>query len=340
MIEFSTRDVPPADRFDWWVELTSRDLLSTRITCSDTAGFSASARHLELGQVRVSMLEFPDLRSVRTQQLIQRSDPELWEVGVVLEGAMTIEQARSTVALGPDDLVVWDSSREFDSAAFVANGPPRLIVAHLPRRAVPVPEQVLRGLAARPLPARAGAGALLKGFLRGLVEQAPSLSGTGKQAQCLGATTLDLAAAFLAGIVDADVPEPTRKAALLLEIKKFIQRNLGTPELSPGAIAAAHNMSLRSLHYLFQEERLTVAGFVREERLERCRTELAAPGLSHRSVGKIGSRWGFPDPAAFSRAFKARYGSSPGEFRRRHLQNLSGGSRGKGDTASSVEASS
>ncbi|MFF2846586.1 hypothetical protein ACFVT5_09660 [Streptomyces sp. NPDC058001] len=227
----------------------------------------------------MSVLGFPDLRSVRTHRLIQRSDPELWEVGAVLDGAMTLEQARSRVSLSAGDVVVWDSSREFDSAALDVGGRPRLIVAHLPRHAVPVPEQVLRGLVARELPARAGAGALVTGFLRGLAEQATALGGTRKQAEGLGATTIDLVAAFLSGMVDADMPGPARHTALLLASKRFIRRNLGAPELSPTTIAAAHHMSLRSLHYVFQREEQTVAGFVREERLERCRAELTAPGL-------------------------------------------------------------
>ncbi len=41
------------------------------------------------------------------------------------------------------------------------------------------------------------------------------------------------------------------------------------PQLSPAAVAAAHHISLRSLHQLFHDEGLTVAGWIRQRRLER-----------------------------------------------------------------------
>jgi AraC-like DNA-binding protein len=39
------------------------------------------------------------------------------------------------------------------------------------------------------------------------------------------------------------------------------------------------------------------------------------PALRALPVGAIGARWGFVDPAHFSRVFKAAYGMPPGEFR-------------------------
>jgi AraC-like DNA-binding protein len=85
-------------------------------------------------------------------------------------------------------------------------------------------------------------------------------------------------------------------------------------------IAAAHHISVRYLHHLFQADGRTVCGYVREQRLERCRADLASPSLARQSVGRISARWGFPDAAVFGRAFKNAYGVSPGEFRRRSLR--------------------
>ena len=36
----------------------------------------------------------------------------------------------------------------------------------------------------------------------------------------------------------------------------------------------------------------------------------------------IAARWGFTNAAHFTRVFKAAYGSSPGEFRRQHLDHV------------------
>jgi AraC-like DNA-binding protein len=59
-----------------------------------------------------------------------------------------------------------------------------------------------------------------------------------------------------------------------------------------------------------------VAGLIRERRLERCRRDLADPGLAEIPVRAIAFRWGFPDPARFNRVFRREYGIAPGEYRR------------------------
>ena len=46
----------------------------------------------------------------------------------------------------------------------------------------------------------------------------------------------------------------------------FIQQHPGDPGLSPAEIAAAHHISLRLLHKLFQEQGETVAGWIRARR--------------------------------------------------------------------------
>jgi len=99
-------------------------------------------------------------------------------------------------------------------------------------------------------------------------------------------------------------------------VQAFIQQNLGDPQLSPGAIATAHHISLRSLHQLFHDEGLTVAGWIRQRRLERCRRDLTDPGLAARPVAAIAATWGFASAADFSRAFRATHGMPPAEYRR------------------------
>ncbi|WP_368857754.1 helix-turn-helix domain-containing protein [Nonomuraea sp. MG754425] len=42
--------------------------------------------------------------------------------------------------------------------------------------------------------------------------------------------------------------------------------------------------------------------------MERCRVDLADPLLSGQTVAQIAARWGFPDAASFSRAFKTVFG--------------------------------
>lgn len=320
MIELHSRDVPPAERFEWYCELLSRDMAPHHIASDHAADFPASALQLPLHEVRLSGVEFPSLRSVRTRRLIQRADPELWELALIARGSAMNEQGRNHVDLRAGDLVLYDTSQPYRAVCGAADGMAQVIVLHLPRRTLPVPEQSLRRLVATPLPSRTGSGLLLGRLLAGLVEQAAVLGGT-PTAQ-LGAAVLELAVAFLAGLAGAEEP-PTaeaRQAALLHRIKAFVRGHLQDPALSPSSIAAAHHISPRTLHYLFRQDGRTVGEFVREQRLERCRADLADPRLARRSVAVIGARWGFSDAAVFTRAFKARHGMPPGEYRRRHAR--------------------
>jgi AraC-like DNA-binding protein len=106
---------------------------------------------------------------------------------------------------------------------------------------------------------------------------------------------------------------------LLARIQGYIQQRLGDRGLSPRTIAAAHHISVRTLHRMFQGDGGgTVAAWVRARRLERCRHDLLDPRLRSWSVRAIAARWGFGDNAHFSRAFRAAYGTSPQTCREAH----------------------
>lgn len=318
MITFRSQDLPAGERLGWFRELVARDMAPHDIVTERASDFPASATLLPLGdRIGVSSVAFPSMQSIRTRRLIRRSDPELWMLALVVRGAMQREQGRNQVTPFPGDLVLYDTSQPF-WASIATDDMAQSIVLHLPRRAVPVPEQALRRLVATVLPSRAGTGALLGQLLRGLVEQATQI-GAG-EATRLTSVVADLTTAFLANVSGTQGPQTSdaRKAALLHRIKFFIRSRLAEPGLTPAAIAAAHHISPRTLHYLFQDDGGTVGEFIREARLERCRADLTDPRLASRSIAAIAADAGFSDAATFSRAFKARYGIPPGEFRRGH----------------------
>ncbi|MBO0882937.1 MAG: helix-turn-helix domain-containing protein [Mycobacterium sp.] len=334
MMELCSSDVPVADRFEWWCELTARDLVPTQFTIDSLADFRASARQLELGRLTASVLDFSELRSVRTRRLVQRSDPEWWELALVLGGSLWIEQSRNEACLEAGDLLMYDTSQPFDSGAYHGAGNAYAVILHLPRHAVPVPEQALRDLVAQPMPSRAGAGVLMTRFLEGLAEQATVLQrGVTDR---LESAAISLATALFAGLTDTEceVPPQIRQQALLQQIKTFVLGNLHDPHLSPTLIAAAHHISVRYLHHLFHQDGQSLGELIRRQRLEHCRADLVDPRLINRTVADVGARWGFQDAATFSRAFKATYGIPPGEHRRRQSPTLGQGPAGAVDAGS------
>ncbi len=107
-----------------------------------------------------------------------------------------------------------------------------------------------------------------------------------------------------------------RRAGVLHRVAQTIERRLTEPELSLADIAAANGMSVRNLQKLFETFDKTFSTYVRSRRLERCRDDLASPLLGQLSISEICYRWGFTDPAYFSRTFRDEFGVSPREFRR------------------------
>ena len=184
-----------------------------------------------------------------------------------------------------------------------------------PPSLLPLHRNRLRGLTAVRFPATAGLGDVTSQFLLQLARNVDHYSPA--EAARLSTAALEVLATRLAHELDVGAwgtPE-TRRHALLTTVQAFIQRHLADPQLSPAMIAAAQHMSLRSLHQLFHDEGMTVAGWIRRRRLECCRRDLSDPSLAARPVAAIAARWGFSSPGDFSRAFRAVHGLPPAEYR-------------------------
>ncbi len=193
------------------------------------------------------------------------------------------------------------------------------------------------------LSVREGFGALLAQFLWQLTANTSAYRAA--DGPRLARVVVDLVAALFAQALDTDVrldPEAERRT-LTLRIQGFIRQQLHDPELTPGTIAAAHHISLSHLHRLFQERGITVAGWLRGERLEQCRRDLADPLMVTTPIHAIAGRWGFTHVAHFSRAFRRAYDTTPREYRGQALglvgrRSVDGGLKRRGLAVNDLSA--
>jgi len=102
-------------------------------------------------------------------------------------------------------------------------------------------------------------------------------------------------------------------------ICESIENQLGDPELTVGKIAAEQNASLRYIQKLFEADGLSFGQYLRQRRLERCRSDLQSSPHRHLSISDICFRWGFSDAAHFSRTFRAEFGTTPRAYRQAQL---------------------
>ncbi|WP_460775801.1 AraC-like ligand-binding domain-containing protein [Microbacterium sp. GXF7504] len=230
-----------------------------------------------------------------------------YKISLMLGGTAYLCQDGRDVVLNPGDLAIYDTTRPY-TLAFEDSF--RSIVAMFPKHLVSVDEQGVGRLTATAL----GGDDPLAGIVATMLREATGQMGrlSAPVGGRLARNMVDLVSILLREQLDA---EPAPRQHLIDQIRDHIDDHLGDPDLTPGSIAAAHFISVRYLHTLFQGEGTTVASYIRQLRLERCRADLADPRLADLTVTTIAARWSFSDAPHFSRLFKAAFGQTPSAFR-------------------------
>ncbi|MFE7302747.1 helix-turn-helix domain-containing protein [Streptomyces sp. NPDC057579] len=313
--EFSTDVVEAPERFALWEEATAQSHMRNRLRSNDCDDFRGRMRGLDLGEVRVSALAYSHLEIARTAKLIRHSDPEVYLINYFLAGEGIISVDGDDTALHTGDLVVIDSSRPYRGEVRAVPGRWSHVTVQIPRGLLPLPERTVQGLFACPISGRRGMGGMFARWLADLNERAGEFTPT--DIPCLASVTLDLLVSVIARCLETEEalgPE-TRRSALRAQINVFVEQHLADPAMSPQMIADAHHISLRHLQQLLAEENTSPAAWIRHRRLERCRLDLANPGLNACSIRAIAERWGFADPTHFSRLFRATYEMTPRDYR-------------------------
>ncbi|MFG2103726.1 helix-turn-helix domain-containing protein [Micromonospora echinaurantiaca] len=313
-----TTQVAPADRFGMWLDLVARSTAPLRIRTEHTHDFPARAEFVDLGPIQLATYRYPSLDATRTGKLVRQSDPECYLLALTVDGESAASQAGRRSTLRPGEFTFYDGSRPHDVSHHGADDGRRLansVVAIIPHSALPLPPQRLSPLLGGRMSGTDGIGALLAQYLLQVTTHPEQYHAS--DAARLGTIGLDLASTMLGRHLVAEdaVPAEVRRRALLTQIQAYVQRHLGDATLSPQVIADAHHISLRTLHRLFEAEESTVAGYVRDLRLARCRHDLLDPALRQQPIQAIAARWGFRDKAHFSRVFRATHGMAPQTWR-------------------------
>lgn len=310
---FRATDEPVSTRFDYWHDVLGRTLGPLDLRRPADPDFRDRLAVSSLGPVGLADLTIaqPGV-AARGHRHARQADRDLVKLDVAAAGPALIEHGDRQVLLRPGDLTLVGTASPFRLAA----GPARVLSLVFPRGLLALPPDRARELAGVRLPGDRGAGALVSVLARRLADEAGHLDASA--AARVGTTVLDLVTTAVAARLDerSTVPPETRRRALVAQVRAYIEANLGDPALTPATVAAAVPVSVRYLHKLFEAEQTTVAGWIRRRRLERCRDDLLDPATLHEPVGAVGARWGFADPAHFSRAFRAAYGLPPDRFRR------------------------
>jgi len=315
-LAFTTRDVTPPDRLAAWQELVSRAFIPLAITPLGTHGrpahFEAAVTRRDLGGVRVWRVDGSPMSAERGRRHIRAAAAGDYLLAVHVAGAARASQDGREADLGPGDFALLDSARPY-SIAFRARDRFAHLIYQIPRASLDA-RRLAGGATALRVAAASAPGRLAFPYLRTLA--APGWPPAGEApGEAFTDIALDLVAGALRAVAGHHDGPPPRGAARIHELKTYALAHLGDPGLSPRSAARASYISVRQLHRLFAREGLSFAAWAREQRLRRCRDDLADPRLRHLAISGIAERWGYRSQAHFTRAFSARFGVTPREFR-------------------------
>ena len=307
-VGFSTMEVAPGERVDFWREMVRRHFVPLRIEPLAKGDFDGTVRLCSIAELDVARVSAHPMLAARSRRHVERSAGEEYLVGLHLRGRALARQDGRRATLLPGDFALFDSARPYAIEFHAADRFDHLIV-RIPRGLLDARCAGLERATSTAVRAGGQPGRLVSPMLMALAE----MDGDGAPFvdPILDALTRSLALA--AGLT---ATPPSRRRRALQELKRYTLTHLGDADLSPARVAGACFVSVRQLHRLFAEDETTFGAFVRDSRLRNCRRDLADPRLSSLAIGEIARGHGYRSAPVFTRAFTERYGVGPRAFRR------------------------
>jgi AraC-like DNA-binding protein len=303
--------VPPRQRIEFWKDAICAAFVPLDFECDAERPFSS-----DLTIRRTPRFDLIDVRG--SPQEVRRSDRRIRADGaehliVMLqrEGRGRARQDDCELALVPSGLTVLDSRRPY-SLRF--EGDFRQTVVK-----VPVPELEQRvGRSAAFIGHGIDAGSALGRLACAAIDEVAA-EPRDAVAASLSTVALDLLALALLESRGGEAGAPRMATLRVRWALATVLECLRDPQLSPRWIAARQGVSPRLLQRLFASEGINLSDFILEQRLQRAAEDLHDPRQAGRSITDIALAWGFNDAGRFAKAFRHRFGTAPGEARRRRV---------------------
>jgi len=317
---FSTSEVAPARRFSYWREMINETFVPLDVAPLTRGGgdrrFSGSVAMRELGELRIAHVSAEPMTAVHARRHVNACGDNDYFLALHVRGVADAVQGGRRATLRAGDFALLDSARPY-AIEFRSRDTFEHLIYRLPRSALDARWARAESATALPVGLASDAGKLVAPYLSRLATLGDRIaSGSGER---LSAAAIDLIATAIS-IRAGDAASARGARPLLGHVKQRALARIGDPDLGPASVAAASFISVRALHRLFAAEATTFSTFLREERLRRCREDLADARLAHEPIRSIAARWGFRSPAHFTRTFSARYGVSPRAFRQSELR--------------------
>jgi AraC-like DNA-binding protein len=309
---FSTLGLDPRRKLECWNDFTSDSFTPLVSDPVDERSFNGHVVRTEVDDLQLAEV-YSDPQFVRHSQAhATRARGAMFFLHLQLEGEGVIRQEGRQAVLRPGDFAICDTTRPYD---LIFNQSNRVFVLGIPgatmHRYLRSPESIV----SVGMNGSKGMSGLASGLLRSFWAELRTQPQAGQPTRVLNAA-LDLMAGAYATVPQAAVVRSSLAMAHRARILSYIEAHLADPDLAPTSVARACRITTRYLHHLFSDEPETVSRYILRRRLEECSKALNTTSQRARTVTTIALDHGFNSPTHFGRAFRARFGVTPREFRR------------------------
>lgn len=309
----TTAGVPVREKFDFWHEVVTRNLVDLEYELIGRQPFDATFAGCRLGMLNLSRIEASPHRAARSSIGIARSDTESLVFNFVLSGSLQSEQDGRRTWLKVGDGAFCDARRPY---VLQRDEPFTIASLQVPRAVVAARISGLDRMSAINLCERSELAPMVFGYLSQLAQRASKLDPAIRAK--VGQNFTELLVALLAEFADANpLPQSEYRNLTLMRIKDLVERNLGNDKLGPDFVAAELKLSPRYINNLLEAEDTSLSRYIWQRRLERSAEQLRDPGLRGRTISVIALNNGFNDLSHFSKAFRERFSLSPRDYRSR-----------------------
>lgn len=316
-VHFDVESLAPSDRADAILELSRALNGHVEVDLpSDPAHIKAAATSSVLGSVEVSGIQW-NVSGLRRIARPTKDDvePHVF-VGLQESGVSRFAQGGRVAEIRPGDLIVIETVKPY---AISFHGAVRTASVRIPTRVLGLPSSVLGRIAAVRLGQERPVVDAAAAFFSRLVRNQAAVGEA--DAALFEQPCIELIRAVVTtGLGCDDLAGEPLHHTLLQRVMTYVRLHLGERDLTAARIAAEHHISVRQLYLTLSEAGISLGDWVREQRLEECRRELASPTHQFLTIEAIAYRWGIASAPHFSRVFKTAYGVRPRDWRRRNRQ--------------------